>query len=110
MLLLLLFIVCILKCWYYHNPPSYNYGGPLISISQLGKEEEYKLLNLLEFNRLVCLIMNHTFLFFYWFLHSTRKRMSVIIRMPDGTIKLLCKGAVSCYNHWFIPRPTIALH
>ena len=69
MLLLLLFIVCILKCWYYHNAPSYNYVGPLISISQLGKEEEYKLLNLLEFNRLVCLIMDiilyYSFIGFY---------------------------------------------
>ena len=34
----------------------------------------YQILNVLEFN-------------------STRKRMSVIARTPDGTIKLYCKGA-----------------
>ena len=28
-------------------------------------------------------------------LPSTRKRMSVIVRLPDGRIKLYCKGAVS---------------
>ena len=28
-------------------------------------------------------------------LFSARKRMSVIVRTPDGTIKLFCKGAVS---------------
>lgn len=26
---------------------------------------------------------------------STRKRMSVILRFPDGTIRVLCKGAES---------------
>lgn len=39
-----------------------------------GEEIECQLLNICEFN-------------------STRKRMSAIIRMPDGTIKLFCKGA-----------------
>jgi phospholipid-transporting ATPase len=39
-----------------------------------GAEEEYELLNLLEFN-------------------STRKRMSVVVRFPDGSIRVLCKGA-----------------
>ena len=29
------------------------------------------------------------------FLFSARKRMSVVVRTPDGTIKLFCKGAVS---------------
>ena len=29
------------------------------------------------------------------YLSSDRKRMSVIVRTPDGTIKLFCKGAVS---------------
>ena len=28
-------------------------------------------------------------------LFSARKRMSVVVRTPDGTIKLFCKGAVS---------------
>lgn len=40
----------------------------------LGERLEYQLLNICEFN-------------------STRKRMSAIFKMPDGTIKLFCKGA-----------------
>eukprot|EP00163_Fabomonas_tropica_P014186 TRINITY_DN2587_c0_g3_i1.p1 TRINITY_DN2587_c0_g3~~TRINITY_DN2587_c0_g3_i1.p1 ORF type:complete len:1153 (+),score=165.86 TRINITY_DN2587_c0_g3_i1:130-3588(+) len=40
------------------------------------EEETYEILNVLEFN-------------------STRKRMSVIVRCPDGTLKLYCKGADS---------------
>ena len=43
---------------------------------QMGVKERYEVLNVLEFT-------------------STRKRMSVVIRMPDGTIKLMTKGAVS---------------
>ncbi|GAA5966757.1 hypothetical protein JCM3765_000939 [Sporobolomyces pararoseus] len=39
-----------------------------------GREKEYQVLNILEFN-------------------STRKRMSSIIRTPEGKIKLYCKGA-----------------
>lgn len=39
-----------------------------------GKESEYQVLNICEFN-------------------STRKRMSALIRCPDGKIKLYCKGA-----------------
>lgn len=39
-----------------------------------GEEKEFELLNVCEFN-------------------STRKRMSAIFRFPDGSIKLLCKGA-----------------
>ena len=39
-----------------------------------GKTEEYQILNVIEFT-------------------STRKRMSVIVRCPDGTIKLYVKGA-----------------
>ncbi|KAG8528732.1 uncharacterized protein KY384_006419 [Bacidia gigantensis] len=41
-----------------------------------GQEKEYTVLNTLEFN-------------------SSRKRMSAIIRMPDGKILLFCKGADS---------------
>ncbi|KAK5954495.1 phospholipid transporting ATPase [Knufia fluminis] len=41
-----------------------------------GEDRTYQVLNTLEFN-------------------STRKRMSAIIRMPDGRIKLFCKGADS---------------
>ncbi|KAI9280041.1 hypothetical protein BY458DRAFT_430915 [Sporodiniella umbellata] len=41
-----------------------------------GIEEEYKILNICEFN-------------------SNRKRMSVILKGPDGKIKLYCKGADS---------------
>ena len=35
----------------------------------------------------------------YYFIFSTRKRMSVVVRTPEGKIKLYCKGAVSTiYN------------
>ncbi|OBT41228.1 hypothetical protein VE00_09241 [Pseudogymnoascus sp. WSF 3629] len=47
-----------------------------IKVNVLGDEQEYTVLNTLEFN-------------------STRKRMSAIIRMPDGKIMLFCKGADS---------------
>jgi phospholipid-translocating ATPase len=47
-----------------------------IIINYLGEEREYTVLNTLEFN-------------------STRKRMSAILRMPDGKIMLFCKGADS---------------
>ncbi|KAG1057500.1 hypothetical protein G6F43_000671 [Rhizopus delemar] len=45
-----------------------------IACSQHGHDYEYQVLNICEFN-------------------STRKRMSAIIRGPDGKIKLYCKGA-----------------
>lgn len=45
-------------------------------VNVLGEERRYTVLNILEFN-------------------STRKRMSAIVRMPDGTIRLFCKGADS---------------
>jgi len=47
-----------------------------IKVNVLGEERDYTVLNTLEFN-------------------STRKRMSSIIRMPDGKIILFCKGADS---------------
>jgi phospholipid-transporting ATPase len=37
-------------------------------------QQEYEILNVCEFN-------------------STRKRMSTVVRCPDGKIKLYCKGA-----------------
>lgn len=45
-------------------------------VSVQGEDRTYRVLNTLEFN-------------------STRKRMSAIVRMPDGKIKLFCKGADS---------------
>ncbi|RAH59232.1 phospholipid-translocating P-type ATPase domain-containing protein [Aspergillus piperis CBS 112811] len=45
-------------------------------VNVLGEERTYTVLNTLEFN-------------------STRKRMSAILRMPDGSIRLFCKGADS---------------
>ena len=47
-------------------------------------EKRYKLLNLIEFD-------------------STRKRMSVIVRTPEGKIKCLCKGADSIIEKRLIP-------
>lgn len=45
-----------------------------VSVLVDGREQEYQLLNICEFN-------------------STRKRMSTIFRCPDGKIRLYCKGA-----------------
>ena len=54
---------------------SFNVRTPQgVIINALGAEEKYDVLNVLEFN-------------------STRKRMSVIVRTPNGLIKLYCKGA-----------------
>ena len=47
-----------------------------IRLNVMGKEIHYPILNTIEFN-------------------STRKRMSAIVRMPDGKIILFCKGADS---------------
>ncbi|KAH8695037.1 phospholipid-translocating P-type ATPase domain-containing protein [Talaromyces proteolyticus] len=55
-------------------------NGDDLILNVMGEERTYTVLNTLEFN-------------------STRKRMSAIIRMPDGTIRLFCKGADSIiYN------------
>lgn len=45
-----------------------------VFVSIQGEEQEFKVLNICEFN-------------------SIRKRMSVILRCPDGKIRLYCKGA-----------------
>ena len=47
-------------------------------------QRKYKLLNIIEFD-------------------STRKRMSVIVRDPDGKIMLFCKGADSIIEKRLIP-------
>jgi phospholipid-translocating ATPase len=54
-------------------------------LNVLGEERRYQVLNTLEFN-------------------STRKRMSAIIRMPDGKIILFCKGADSMIYSRLIPN------
>ncbi|KAL9018851.1 MAG: hypothetical protein Q9185_003869 [Variospora sp. 1 TL-2023] len=51
-----------------------SYDGIILNV--LGREKEFTVLNTLEFN-------------------SSRKRMSAIIRMPNGKIILYCKGADS---------------
>ncbi|KAF4124648.1 phospholipid-translocating ATPase [Geosmithia morbida] len=53
-----------------------GYSNDGINLNVLGEDRHYGILNTIEFN-------------------SSRKRMSSIIRMPDGRIKLLCKGADS---------------
>lgn len=50
--------------------------GDGIILNIQGQEQEFNVLNILEFN-------------------SSRKRMSAIMRMPDGKITLFCKGADS---------------
>jgi phospholipid-translocating ATPase len=47
-----------------------------INLNVMGEERHYQILNTIEFN-------------------SSRKRMSSIVRMPDGRIILICKGADS---------------
>ncbi|KAI1843649.1 hypothetical protein JX265_008521 [Neoarthrinium moseri] len=47
-----------------------------VKVNVMGKEVYYPMLNTIEFN-------------------SSRKRMSAIVKFPDGTIRLLCKGADS---------------
>eukprot|EP01135_Chromosphaera_perkinsii_P005822 Nk52_evm11s367 gene=Nk52_evmTU11s367 len=54
---------------------SFNVRTPeSVLLNVLGQDQKFEILNVLEFN-------------------STRKRMSVIVRSPQGTIKLFCKGA-----------------
>jgi phospholipid-transporting ATPase len=50
-----------------------------VFINALGREEKYEILNVLEFS-------------------SERKRMSVIVRCPDGQIKIFVKGADTVIN------------
>uniref|UniRef100_A0A8C6KSV6 Phospholipid-transporting ATPase n=1 Tax=Nothobranchius furzeri TaxID=105023 RepID=A0A8C6KSV6_NOTFU len=45
-----------------------------ITISEMGREATYEMLALLDFN-------------------SDRKRMSIVLKFPDGRIRLYCKGA-----------------
>ncbi|RXW17346.1 hypothetical protein EST38_g8500 [Candolleomyces aberdarensis] len=56
--------------------PFINKSKDLFEIEVMGQSEKYTLLKMLEFN-------------------STRKRMSVLMRCPDGRIILYCKGADS---------------
>ena len=49
-------------------------SGDNILLNIMGEDQSFQVLNTLEFN-------------------STRKRMSAIVRFPDGRIKLFCKGA-----------------
>ncbi|KAK3813393.1 MAG: hypothetical protein J3Q66DRAFT_348220 [Benniella sp.] len=51
-------------------------NGPLMHLEIMGQPRTYKVLNILEFN-------------------SNRKRMSIILRPPEGGIVLVCKGADS---------------
>ncbi|KAG9070492.1 hypothetical protein KI688_008028 [Linnemannia hyalina] len=50
--------------------------GPIMNLEIMGQPRSYKVLNILEFN-------------------SNRKRMSIILRPPEGGIVLICKGADS---------------
>ncbi|KAF9105373.1 hypothetical protein BGX27_009657 [Mortierella sp. AM989] len=51
-------------------------NGPTMHLEIMGQPRSYKVLNILEFN-------------------SNRKRMSIILRPPEGGIVLVCKGADS---------------
>lgn len=51
-------------------------SGDDVRVNVMGEDRIYTVLNILEFN-------------------SSRKRMSVIVRMPDGRIVMFCKGADS---------------
>jgi phospholipid-translocating ATPase len=56
--------------------PFLNRSNAAIEIEVMGQPEKHQPLRLLEFN-------------------STRKRMSVVVRTPEGRILLICKGADS---------------
>lgn len=53
-----------------------GHTGDGINVNVLGEDRHYPILNTIEFN-------------------SSRKRMSAIVRLPDGKIVLYCKGADS---------------
>ena len=59
-------------------------SGDDIRLNVMGEERSYTVLNTLEFN-------------------SSRKRMSAIVRMPDGRIILFCKGADSIIYSRLVP-------
>ena len=46
----------------------------IVEIDAMGVQEKYQLLHVIEFD-------------------STRKRMSVILRLPDGRVRIISKGA-----------------
>jgi len=50
-----------------------------VTITTLNGEETYEILNIIEFT-------------------NSRKRMSVIVRAPDGQIKLFCKVVLMTIN------------
>lgn len=50
-----------------------------VEINAFGELQQYQVLNVIEFT-------------------STRKRMSVVIKDPQGKIKLYCKGADTVFN------------
>ena len=52
-----------------------------VIVDAVGRKETYTVLHVLEFT-------------------STRKRMSVVVRMPDNKIKLYCKGADTVSTHY----------
>jgi len=54
-----------------------------VTITTLNGEETYEILNIIEFT-------------------NSRKRMSVIVRAPDGQIKLFCKVVLMTINIMFI--------
>lgn len=58
-----------------------------VEITALGEQQTYEVLNVIEFT-------------------SARKRMSVIVRTPDGRIKLFCKGADSLIYERLANRTT----
>ena len=56
-----------------------------VEIIALGERYRYEVLNVIEFT-------------------SARKRMSVIVRTPEGKIKILCKGADSVIYERLVPE------
>lgn len=54
-----------------------------MTITTLNGEETYEILNIIEFT-------------------NSRKRMSVIVRTPDGQIKLFCKVVLMTINIYII--------
>ena len=58
----------------------------MICETKWGGERSYRLLNVIEFD-------------------STRKRMTVVVRTPEGKILVICKGADSIIEKRLLPCP-----
>jgi phospholipid-transporting ATPase len=76
--------------WYFHTRTPHSIVVREVTSPTTSVDHEFKILNILEFD-------------------STRKRMSVIVRCPDGRIKLYCKGADTVIYERLSPQSAFRL-